>query len=190
MKNATVNWNSGFDDVCKEKQVSIAYNNEHEFFYTLWDYANNRQMEEMMTNEAIPNEDEICPSGYQCPYPIPITPYVKISDNIARAWEIQAAFFETNNIRPQWHWAHYEWGTLNYTTGQWSGAVGLIQRDEVDYAVNDFAFTHARSKVVTLSPGVIFSPLYLFTRYPQELSPTWNLIGLFTKGYKSQNLQS
>ena len=28
LKNATVNWNLGFNDVCKEKHVYVAYNNE------------------------------------------------------------------------------------------------------------------------------------------------------------------
>ena len=32
LKNATVNWNLGFDDVCVEKHVSIAYNNEPNVF--------------------------------------------------------------------------------------------------------------------------------------------------------------
>ena len=32
LKNATVNWNSGFHDVCKEKQVIVAYNHEPDVF--------------------------------------------------------------------------------------------------------------------------------------------------------------
>ena len=32
LKNATVNRNLGFDDVCKEKHVYVAYNNEPEVF--------------------------------------------------------------------------------------------------------------------------------------------------------------
>ena len=103
--------------------------------------------------------------------------------NVAFEWEIQAAFFETNNIKPTWLNANYNWGTLNYTTGQWSGAVGMIQRDEADYALFNFGVTYARSKVAAFSPGINYNKQSWFTRYPQELSPTWNLLGLFTKEY-------
>ena len=175
LKNATVNGNSGFDNVCKDKQVSIAYNEINSganTFWVKWDEENNRQLEEMWVDEE---------NGY------PVRPWVKLEPkNIAWVWEIQAVFFETNNIRPQWHWAFYDRGTLNYTTGQWSGNVGLIQRDEVDYAIYNFGLTHAISKMATFSPVTLYGPQYLWTRYLQELPPTWNLIGLFTKGYKSQ----
>ena len=174
LKNATVNWNLGFDNVCNEKQVSIAYNNIRQNFEVKWDTENNRQMEEMSTTDVFP-----------------VRPYAKDEPyNIARSWEIQTAFFASNNIRPIWHWAYYKMGTLDNTTGKWSGALGLIQRDEVDYVVNSVSFTIATSKVATFSPGEYFSPLYLWTRYPREFPPTWNLLGLFTKGYKSQSLES
>ena len=32
LKNATVNRNLGFDDICREKQVSVVYNNEPAVF--------------------------------------------------------------------------------------------------------------------------------------------------------------
>ena len=115
----------------------------------------------------------------------PVTPYVSYL-NIAWEWEIQKAFFATNNIKPIWLNANYTWGTLNETTAQWSGAVGMIQRDEADYAISGFAGTYARSKVAALSPGIEYLPLHWLTRYPLELPPTWNLFGLFTKGYISQ----
>ena len=102
LKNATVNWNSGFDDVCKEKEVYVAYNNEP------WAF-------------------EVSHSGDMVKYPVkPFVSYL----NVVWEWEIQEAFFETNNIQPKWLNALGTLGTLNYTTGQWSGAVGMIQRDE------------------------------------------------------------
>ena len=109
--------------------------------------------------------------------------------NVAHKYEIQAEFFKRNNIRPQWHWAKYEWGTLNEATGQWDGGVGLIQRDEVDYALmkDEFKPSKTNSKVVTYSSVVGYGHSYLWTRTLQELHPRWNLIGLFTKGYKSQS---
>ena len=36
LKNATVNRNLGFDEVCKEKRVSIAFNNEE---WVFWAYG-------------------------------------------------------------------------------------------------------------------------------------------------------
>ena len=160
LKSATVNKNLGFDDVCKEKHVYIAYNNEPP---DIFEVSN-------ITGEMVR-------------YPVlPVVSYV----NVAWEWEIQAAFFKYNNITPHWINCNYTWGTLNYTTGQWSGAVGLIQRDEADYAIFGFAGTHPRSKVAAFSPGIQYTPIHWFTRYPQELTPIWNLFGLFTKEYNSQ----
>ena len=159
LKNATVNRNLGFDDVCKEKQVVVAHNNE-------------------------PSDFEVSNiTGEMVKYPV--EPYV-IHGNVAREWEIQEAFFKYNNITPHWINANYTWGTLNVTTGQWSGAVGLIQRDEADYAIHAFSGTYGRSKVAAFSPGTFYNPMHWLTRYPLELSPTWNLFGLFTKGGISQ----
>ena len=158
LKNVTNSRKLGFDDVCQEKHVSIAYNNE----------ANNF----VLSNTT----------GEMVKYPA--QPFVSFV-NIAYEWEIQATFFESNNIKPHWLNANYTWGSLNETTGQWSGALGMIQRDEADYAIYGFGHTYARSKVAVLSL-VDCSPRYWLTRYPKELSPTWNLFGLFTKGYISQ----
>ena len=155
MKNATVNRNLGFDDVCREKYVVVAYNNKWAKFEI------NKTTGEMVR--------------------YPVVTYVTFV-NMAWEWEIQAIFFATYNIKPIWINANYTWGTLNYTTGQWSGAVGLIQRDEADYAIFGFSSTHPRSKVAAFSPGIDHNPLHWLTRYPLELPPMWNLFGLFTKG--------
>ena len=160
LKNeSTVNKNLRFDDICKEKYVSVAYNNEQWFF----EVSN-------ITGEMVK---------------YPVEPYVSYG-NVAWNWETQAAFFQYNNIIPQWLNCNYTWGTLNETTGQWSGAVGMIQRDEADYALPTFAGTYPRSKVAAFSPGIQFIPKHWLTRYPLELSPVWNLLGLFTKAIKSQ----
>ena len=159
LKNATVNRNSGFDDVCKEKYVHVAYNNRYLTF--------------VVSNIT----------GEMLRYPVyPVVGYYYM----AYDWEIQAAFFATYNIKPIWINANYTWGTLNDTTGQWDGAVGLIQRDEADYAICCFAGTYARSKVAAFSAAENFRPLHWLTRYPLKLTPMWNLFGLFTKGLISQ----
>ena len=157
MKNATVNWNLGFNDVCKEKYVTVAYNNEP------WVFEVNN-----ITGDMV-----------ECP----VTPYVGYW-SMACEGEIQEAFFATNNIKPIWLNNYYTWGTLNYTTGQWSGAVGMIQKDEADYAICCFSGTYDRSKVAAFSM-MHYMPQHWLTRYPPERPPTWNLLGLFTKGYNS-----
>ena len=153
LKSSTANSNFGFDEVCKEKHVFVSYNNDKRFFEV-----------SKITGEMVR---------------FPLQPYVRY-ENIARHWEIQAAFFKFNNITPHWINANGSWGTLNYTTGQWSGQVGLIQRDEVDYALFVFAGTYPRSKVATFSL-ITYGPRHWLTRYPRELTPMWNLLGLFTK---------
>ena len=157
LKNAKVNRNLGFDDICKEKHAFVAYNNQPGIF----EVSN-------ITGEMVK---------------YPVEPYVSHWP-VAREWETQADFFKYNNITPQWINANFSWGTLNKTTGLANGALGMIQRDEADYALRGFAVTYGRSKVTAFSPGRIFIPYYWFTRYPLELPPTWNLLGLFTKANK------
>ena len=174
LKNATVNGNLGFDNVCKDKQVSIGYNNEYGF-----------KLEYEVLNETTESWRQLDKMRK-----FPVKPYVKDQpSNVAYKWEIQAAFFEHYNIQPIWVWGYFAAGTVNYTSGQWNGLMGLIQRDEVDYVVTTLLQTYERSKVVSFSPGDLYSPLYFYTRFPRELPPTWNLIGLFTKGYKSLSLR-
>ena len=156
-KSSTVNRNLGFDDICVKNHVVIAYNNDPPWF-------------------EVSNI-----TGQMVKYPV--EPYVRYHP-IAQEWEIQAAFFKYNNITPHWINCNFTWGSLNNTSGQWSGAVGLIQRDEADYAIRFFAGTHPRSKVAAFSPGIQYGPFHWLTRYPLTLSPIWNLLGLFTMVYK------
>ena len=155
LKSATVNRNLGFDEVCKEKHVYIAYNNEPGMFEV-----------NSTTGEMVRYQEWRIVSYW----------------NVAWEWEIQAAFFKYNNITPHWINANYSWGTLNYTTGQWDGAVGLIQRDEADYAIWGYIATYDVAMVGDFFPGTDYRPHHYLTRYPLEFPPTWNLLGLFTKG--------
>ena len=150
-KNSTVNRNLAFDHVCKEKQVIYAVKNQPYVF-------------------------EVSETGKLVEYPI--RPYLGFF-SIAWDWELEAAFFELHNIKPKFVLCD-TWGILNYTTGQWTAAVGMIQRDEADVATCCFTVTHPRSKVAEFTPGINYFELYWFTRYPRQLSPTWNLLGLFT----------
>mgnify|MGYP001364800498 FL=1 len=111
LKSAAVNRDLGFGEVCNEKRVLVAYNNSPGLF-------------------------EVSPiTGKMVKYPV--ANFVRYF-SMAREPEIQAAFFKSYNITPHWIYCNQTWGSLDYTTGQWSGAVGLIQKDEVDYAI--FAF--------------------------------------------------
>ena len=158
LNNGTVNRNLGFNEVCKEKHVSVAYNND-------WAFEVSDKTGKMyrITPARKPRE-------------------VKINKIVAWEYEIQEAFFESNYIKPHWINCKRDWGTLNQTTGQWSGAVGVIQRDEADYALFDFSGSYNTSKVAAFSPGIDFRPLHWLTRLPQHKDTTWNLLTLFTKG--------
>ena len=162
VKTITVNRNLGFDDVCKEKHVHIAYN----------EYPKEPKFNVNST------------TGKLVKYPV--NPVARILP-VAQEWEIQEAFFESNNITPFWKNCNMTWGSLNETTGQWTGTVGMIQRDEADYAIPYFGVNYARSKVVAFSPPTAFHPQRWLTRYPRKLSPVWNLLGLFQKECSSQD---
>ena len=155
LKSATVNGNLGFGKVCKEKYVYVAYNN----YQTVFEVSN-------ITGEMVE---------------YPVQPFMSVSVPIALEWEAQAAFFKNNDITPHWIFANQTWGWLDNVTNQWTGAVGLIERDEADYAMWGFAGTYARSKVAAFSPGIKDGSQHWLTRYPLRLTPMWNLIGLFTK---------
>ena len=68
LKNATVNRNLGFDDVCREKHVLVAYNNERDQF----EVSN-------ITGEMVE---------------YPVSPVVDYSFNVADEWEIHRAFLK------------------------------------------------------------------------------------------------
>ena len=159
LKTATVNRNLGFDTICRDKHVYAAYQELENTFE--------------VDDEGVMMRTEIIFEG--------VTFY-----NMAWEWEIQAAFFKSYSITPHWINANYTWGSLNKTTGQWSGGVGLIQRDEADYTLWSYSYTQERSKVVSFSPPMNHQPIYWLSRYPNEVAPTWNLLGLFTKEYDLQ----
>ena len=87
LKSATVNWNLSFDDVCKEKQVNIAYNNDPPYFEI----------------------DKV--TGEMVKYPT----YFLGHGNIPWEWELQAAFFKYNNIKAKWFNCNYIALAINHT---------------------------------------------------------------------------
>ena len=123
LKNATVNRNLGFDDVCKEKHAKIVF----------YDTKKRRLL---TITKRLPDNHYY---GNIIKYPL--NPTLHCCKNVADYWEIEDMFLKINKIKPEWIWiSSYNKGLLNETTGQWSGAVGLIQTDEVDYSVGNAIF--------------------------------------------------
>ena len=164
LKNATVNRNLGFDDVCKEKHAKI-------IFYSLFSQS------KMFINVT---EDLGNGHFYGDIIKYPRKRFLKNANNVADYWELEDRFLKMNNIKPEWIWINVtDRGLLNETTGQWSGAVGLIQRDEADYAVKNYFASYTMGKVAVLSPTWYY-PLHWVT-CRRKVSPIWNLLGLFTR---------
>ena len=179
LKNATVNRNLGFDDVCKEKHAKIVYHNRVE--------VGSRG------RKFVPDTNRLRNYGDIIKYPL--NPRLKTIGNVAAYWELEDMFLKINKIKPEWikidyHYnfkqynltkqlTEHDYSLLNETTGQWSGAVGLIQRDQADYAVKNHIPSYNMSKVAVPSP-TLYAPLHWVTNR-REVSPIWNLFGLFTK---------
>ncbi len=160
LKNETVNRNLGFDDVCKEKHAKI-------IFYSSRKFIN--------ITERLPDNHR-----YGDIIKYPLDPTLKPVKNVADYWELEDMFLKINNVKPEWIWIRSNnKGILNETTGQWSGAVGLIQRDEADYAVKNYFPSYTMGKVAVLTPSWYY-PLHWVT-CRKKVSPMWNLLGLFTK---------
>ena len=173
LKNATVNRNLAFDDVCKEKHVKIVYYNRGKAKFVNPTSVIGKYGDPIVRVTGKLIKYKLNPT---------VKPNVNwlSTANVAMYWELEDMFFKQNNIKPEWLWIDYkDKGLLNETTGQWDGGVGHIQRDEADYAVKEYVPSYTMSKVVAFSP-TRFTPLYWASRRA-KVSPIWNLFGLFTK---------
>ena len=133
----------GFDQVCKEKFVSICA-------------------------RIIPGRFDVeKDSGKVIKYPI--KPFVGFNP-VALEWEIQDVFFKVHNIKPTF-----------YTCTE-VGSYWRIFYDRMEYALYGFGHSWAGSRLASYTPPTQYLKNYWLTRYPRELSPTWNLLGLFTMG--------
>ena len=183
LKNATVNRGLGFDAVCDEKEVVIAYTERHLWIDNYWkgrdyDYNEKQFGVNQTTGKMWDNKGR-----YEHPHPSK-----GFHHPVSHEWEAQATFFEFYNITPKWinccenckvHIGHEKnndkndtlawrrgYGLEDKKTGQWSGAVGMLQRDEADYALPDSSLTYHKSKVAAFSPPIRFKPLYWIVREP------------------------
>ena len=154
----------GFINLCQERHVYIA----HSIF------------DQILINETTGNLREASRPKEKRDTIYHIRGY----QTIAYQWEIQKAFLENNNIRPHWIDTGYNSTIYNATTGKWSGAIGLIQSDNIDLSVTpyiDSQNAHHLAATCHFTPGISLYTFHWITRWPQELSLTWNLLYLFPK---------
>ena len=170
LKNATVNHNLRINDICQEWHVDIAYSSVSSDFYVGYYESNGTWV--------------YSSSGKMAEYP-PVLPMTGFS-MICWEWEIQKAFFESNNIVPNWKDISHGFSSLNETTGQWGGSAKMIKSDQADYSVELLHATEERSRIFTFSPGIKRIPYYFLSKSREELPPTWNLLYLFPKEKRSQ----
>ena len=88
-------------DLCREKRVNIAYNNDPGAFEV-----------DDETGEMV---------RYPGRYPVTLS-------YIPWDWDILATFFRYYNIVPVWINCHYTWGWYDEESGKWTGAVGKVRR--------------------------------------------------------------
>ena len=158
-ENGTVNRNLGLNDICKGKHVTI------------------------MNRETSLRTDL---NGKLIKWPA-LNPGMRstLSLMIPYDWEIFKAFIDNHDIQPQWIPSplsgenHY-----NKTTGLWTGSAGMMQRGEVDVSsapVLDKFDSVEVGKSFHFTPPIMVTKFHWYSRLPQELSGTWNLIYLFPK---------
>ena len=59
--------------------------------------------------------------------------------------------------------------------------IDQVERDEADIASpSNFACYHSRGTVAVCAPGSYYMPPYWWSKYPEERSPVWNLVKIFT----------
>ena len=88
-------------DLCREKRVNIAYNNDPGYFEV---------------------DDE---TGEMVKYP---GHWPSTDTYIPYDWEILETFFSANDIVPVWINCHSTWGWYDEEAGKWTGAVGKVRR--------------------------------------------------------------
>ena len=164
LENGTVNIDLGLQDFCKGKHVKIVY---RRYGYVKPDS-----------------------NGILKEWP-PINPSMRSSFSllIPYDWEILKKFIENNDIQPQWYKQKNDFSsegedTFNKTTGTWNGTTGMIQRSEADFMaimkLDNFKSVEI-GQCVHFSAPLMSVKFKWFSRLPQDLSLTWNLLYLLPK---------
>ena len=164
LENGTVNIDLGLQDFCKGKLVKILINR----------YGNVHSWK----------------NGSIAEWP-PIRPSLRSSyaNMIPYDWEIVKKFIVNNDIRPKWYrpkqnFSYEAKDIFNKTTGMWNGTMGIIQRGAYDfYAVTalDNCKSVESGQAVHFSAPLQILRFHWFSRLPQDLSLTWNLLYLLPK---------
>ena len=99
--NGEVDDGKVWGDLCREKRVNIAYNNENQ----TWPYfhVHKGQLLKWPPIKAM--------SGHSL---------------ITKDWEILDSFFRLHDIIPSWINCHYNWGWYDAELGRWTGATGKV----------------------------------------------------------------
>ncbi|KAJ8678999.1 hypothetical protein QAD02_014786 [Eretmocerus hayati] len=61
-------------------------------------------------------------------------------------------------------------GTFDEKSKQWTGAIGRVARNEVDFGIAEFTMTKERLKVAKFTHPILLTPIYLYLREP-KISP-------------------
>ena len=160
LENGTVNIDMGLHDFCKGKQVKIII---HRYGYA----------------HAYRN-------GTLAKWPPINLLRVSLSSMIPYDWEIIKKFIENNDIQPQWYRpnVHDVKSFFNETTGVWNGSMGRIQHGEADFfavaALDQFNSVETAQSAHYSAP-LMSIKFHWFSRMPQDLSLTWNLLYLLPK---------
>ena len=68
-----------------------------------------------------------------------------------------------------------EYGSFDEKSGNWSGAMGLAVRKEVDLVAADFQMTSQRLKIIDFSTPLFFAKTVLYIRKPsRKLTVNWS----------------
>ena len=98
--NGEVDDGKVWGDLCREKRVNIAYNNDPGYFEV---------------------DDG---TGEMVKYPVrPVNGEMSI---IPYDWEILHSFFSNHDIVPVWINCYFTWGSYDEESGKWTGAVGKV----------------------------------------------------------------
>ena len=108
--NGQVDDGKVWGDLCREKEMTIAYNNDWFIFEFNEDTG---EMEKYLTRLYMIEEEQ----------------------NIAHYWEILESFFTEHHILPAWTNCNTSWGRYDRELGKWTGAVGEVRHKPEYYCV-------------------------------------------------------
>ncbi|XP_069675203.1 probable glutamate receptor [Periplaneta americana] len=94
----------------------------------------------------------------------------RISGYIGDMWQLleELMDFKTNITPP----VDMAWGSIN-NNGDWNGMVALLQKHQVDVAINAFMMTSERSDVMDFTTPIHLSKFFMFVQEPRAVQSDW-----------------